>query len=103
MRFCLEVNVTPRPPLRLNLVVRYHVRNEVFEVAQVSVRRSCHRCGRAAVWLAHGWFYCARHFPHGMGKACRPLRSAGGRCGASGAPGPFCAPPVGVDAAAARR
>ena len=64
--------------------------------------RSCHRCGRAAVWLAHGWFYCPRHFPHGKGEVCRPLRSAGGCSGARGAPGPFRAPPVGVDAAAAQ-
>ncbi|HZY87330.1 MAG TPA: hypothetical protein VFE78_21015 [Gemmataceae bacterium] len=27
--------------------------------------RACRRCGLAAVRLAHGRFYCDRHFPRG--------------------------------------
>ena len=34
--------------------------------------RACHRCGRAAVRLAHGRFYCDRHFPPGRGEMGRP-------------------------------
>jgi hypothetical protein len=34
--------------------------------------RACRRCGRAALRLAHGRFYCDRHLPHRYGETCRP-------------------------------
>ena len=34
--------------------------------------RACCKCGRAAVRLSHGRFYCDRHPPHGRGEAGRP-------------------------------
>ena len=36
--------------------------------------RTCHRCGRAALRLAHGRFYCDRHFPHRYGETCRAAK-----------------------------
>ncbi len=41
-------------------------------MAECFAGKTCHRCGRAAVRLAHGRFYCDRHFPHGKGEAARP-------------------------------
>ena len=46
----------------------------VRQTAACVAGKSCHRCGRAAVRLAHGWFYCDRHFPHGKGAAGQPPR-----------------------------
>jgi hypothetical protein len=44
----------------------------VRRIAECFGGRACRRCGRAAVRLAHGWFYCDRHFPHVKGEAGRP-------------------------------
>ena len=48
--------------------------------------RACRRCGRPAVRLAHGRFYCDRHLPTSRGEMGRPpkiyrcrLRGEGGR------------------------
>ena len=37
--------------------------------------RACCRCGNAAVRLAHGRFYCGRHFPLHRGQAVRPPKA----------------------------
>jgi hypothetical protein len=41
-------------------------------MAECFAGRACQRYGRAAVRLAHGRFYCGRHFPPGTGEANRP-------------------------------
>jgi hypothetical protein len=41
-------------------------------MAECFAGRACCRCGGAAVRLAHGRFYCDRHFPLAKGKAGRP-------------------------------
>jgi hypothetical protein len=37
--------------------------------------RACCRCGGAAERLAHGRFYCVRHFPLARAKAVRPPKA----------------------------
>lgn len=37
--------------------------------------RACRRCGRAAVRLAHGRFYCDRHLPPSRGEMGRPPKT----------------------------
>jgi hypothetical protein len=34
--------------------------------------KACQHCGRPAERLAHGRFYCDRHFPHARGEVGRP-------------------------------
>ena len=41
-------------------------------MAECFAGRACHRCGGPAVRLAHGRFYCDRHFPPARAEAGRP-------------------------------
>jgi hypothetical protein len=41
-------------------------------MAECFAGRACHRCGRAAVRLARGRFYCDRHLPPARAEAARP-------------------------------
>jgi alkylation response protein AidB-like acyl-CoA dehydrogenase len=41
-------------------------------MAKCFAGRACCRCGTAAVRLAHGHFYCDRHFPLDRGGTVRP-------------------------------
>jgi hypothetical protein len=44
----------------------------VRRMAECFAGRACRRCGRAAVRLAHGRFYCDRHFPPARAEAGGP-------------------------------
>ena len=61
-------------------------------MAECFAGRACQRCGGPAVRLAHGRFYCDRHFPPARAEAGRPpkiwrclLRSEGRQMAATSA------------------